>query len=300
MKTKKGLCIFLSILMIAVSFVACGKKNPGSSDELITKVDENGVTYVEVTNENGEAVTNADGEVVTSVISDGAGNTTQANANTASKTQGTTGANGLPDFDDDMDVTAAKEDLLPTGKEVTTKKSASTLRDDVIVKIIKSGKFTMKTNIISGGNKIPATIAFNNKDFCMDTTYSQFNMRVLAKDGKMYLVLPALKMYYESSDGDATGLGAIDFSTLGDDDQKYIKTTEVDNLTCEEYSTDGGTVKYYFDSSKNWKRWECIMEDGTLTAFEITSFSNKVDSSLFSLDGLNKLDQKALEALGNQ
>lgn len=309
MKTKRGLCIALSAVMIATSLTACSKKVKIQNDSM-TVTNENGEICVVITDKNGDVVKDKDGNdktvVLTGATVDSSSNKTDSNDKNKSTTKnsgtkkantpGTTGANRLPDFNQEVDVTAKKEDLLPTGKPVTTKKNAETLRDSVVAKTIKTGKFTMKANIISGGNKMPATISFKDKDFCMEVTYSQFQMRVLSMNSKMYLVMPALKMYYETTDESTTDI--FDFGEITNEKQTYVKTTKVNNLTCEEYKSDEGTSRYYFDSNNQWKRFESIDADGTMAVFEISSFTNKAESSLFSLSGFNKMDEKALEALG--
>ncbi|MBP9989540.1 MAG: hypothetical protein KBT46_08595 [Ruminococcus sp.] len=327
MKKKKGLCIFLSAAMIATSFVACGKTSIDYKNA-VTVINNEGKVCVVMTDKDKIALKEKDGSLKTSVLSDkeiekinkakkekSSSQYEKAKKNlkenqskkssdkkdeknddeTTKATQGTTGANGLPSLDTEVKVEAEKKDLLPEGKEVTTKKNAELLKDSVIVKTIKTKKFTINANIISGGKKTPTTIAFNNKDFCAEVTYSPIKMRMMSQNGKMYLVFPAMKMYYETDEQIDESI--MNFSEIDDNEQKYVKTTKVNGLTCEEYKAGESTTKYYFDSKGNWKRMESIEENGTMTAFEISSFSGTVDSNLFSLKGLNKMDDNALKAM---
>lgn len=303
---KKGFCIVLATLLAVTSLAACGKKNAVDADST-THTNADGSAYVEVTDKNGEAVTDKEGETVTSVLSDKevskiakekSKEDKKNSSTTSTKKSGNGETTTIGSFEDlansDMEITAAPENTLPEGttvKEVSKK----TLRETVIVKAIKNQKFTLKTNIVSGENKIPATIAFDGEDICMDVTYSGWNMRLLMLDGKTYLIFPAMKIYYDAGESEDT-LG--NFSDLGSE-QTYVKTTKVGDLTCEEYSSNGATIKYYFDKDENWTRWESVDEDGTATVFEVSSFTDKVDSNLFSLKGFTKLDESALaKALG--
>ncbi len=304
---KKGFCIILATLLAVMSFAACGKKDVADAD--VTMTNAEGSAYVEVTDKNGESVTDASGETVTSVLSDKEKEKIEKEKSKSEKKNGsdsaskknskgettTTGLAGLEDLaNSDMVVTAAPENTLPEGTTVK-QTSKKTLRETVIEKVIKSKKFTLKTDIISGDTKIPATIAFDNDNLCMDVTYSGWNMRLLSLDGKMYLIFPALKMYAESGDTDDT-LG--NFADLNSE-QTYVKTTKVEDYTCEEYSSEGATIKYYFDKDENWVRWESVDSEGTATVFEVSSFTDEADSKLFSLKGFTKIDEEALAgALG--
>ena len=136
---KKGLCIILSALMVVLSFAACGKKKV--SDEP-TKIDENGSAYVEVTDK--------DGKEVTSVLSDK--DKKNADKNAAKNNKNTTTANyseiasqlekqasGMENLNE-KDLVSDKKDLISGGTEI----KKTSLRDDIIGKTLKSGKFTLK------------------------------------------------------------------------------------------------------------------------------------------------------------
>lgn len=294
---KKGLCLVLSAAMLLLTFAACTKKDKNNED-ITTQTNANGEVYVDVTDKDGNAVTDADGNNVTSVLSEEekssiAENTTaqKANGTTATTKKGATTSAGTAQTDP-FDVTAAKEDLLDKG--TTIKKT--TLREDVIVKTMKSGKFTINANMISNGEKMPVSISMDGKSLCFKMVYGTLEARALLKDGKTYIVIPSLKMYTEAEGSSVGGLG--DISSV-QDSQTFVGSSKVKDgsktLTCEEYKTEEGTViKYYFDG-KTWARLE--MESGDqITVLEITSFKDTVDSSLFSLDGYNKQDLSALGA----
>lgn len=285
MKAKKGLCIVLSALLIATTFAACTKKK-SSDNTVTTNTNADGEAYVNVTDANGETVTDANGNAVTSVISDNekssiaqAAETTAANGET---TTTTTAGIVTPSISDDINITASSDDLLKDGTKVSKK---TTLRDDVIAKVVNTGKFTMAMNIVSGGNKIPATITLNDKKICAEITYSGYTMRVLFMNDKMYMVLPTYKYYMELNKDDYGDMS--NFTEIGSSissNQTYVGTTKVDGYTCEEYKNDSGaTLKYYF-SGNEWKRME-IIDGSDMVVYEITSLKGTVDSSLFSIDG---------------
>ena len=190
---KKGLCVALSVAMLLLTFAACTKKGKDNAD-ITTQTNANGEAYVQVTDKDGNAVTDADGNNVTSVLSDkeksSIENTTakKANGTTATTTKkGTTNALTVPE--DPFDVTAAKEDLLDKG--TTIKKT--TLREDIVGKIIKTGKFTIEANMVSNGDKMPISIAIDGNKFCFKLVYGTLEVRALLVDGKTYIVIPSGK-----------------------------------------------------------------------------------------------------------
>lgn len=318
---KKGLCVVLSALMIAMSFSACSKKN-GKDAEAETKVDANGQVYVEVTDKKGEAVTDADGETVTSIVSKAEKKDTDDKADKADDKKdsekkeekkndekstslqvNTDVLNNVTDVDEDnFDMFADEKDLYEEG--TTTKKT--TLFEDKVQKVLKTGKFTIDMAVTSEGKQIPMKLAF-----AKDKMYASFEMQgmqagIIYMDDTAYILFPnifkGVKAYMEYPDADESMGEVFDsFNQISDTNGKYKGSSKVKvgstTYTCEEYAgEDGTTFKYYFDGN-DWKRYECISEDGNMV-YEIKSFSGKVDDSLFSLKGYTKIDEKALAALG--
>lgn len=299
---KKSICIILSALLIVCSFAACGKKD-SLPDKDSTKVNDEGKIYVELdeTDENGVPKTSILSDKEIEKLDKETTDKDSDKSSTTKKANGTTAGSNSNTSDEDFsepEMTAKPEDLLPTGKDTTNTEKAK-LRDSVIGSVVKKGKFTISANIISGDSKTPTTIAMSDNKLAMDISVSGIVMRVLLMDDKMYCVMPSVKYYFELGEGEYGELGSIGDITA---QQTYVKTTTVKDgsttLTCEEYKTDtGSTNKFYFDSKNNWTRWEII--DGTgdsqqIVIFEISSFSGKVDSSLFNLSGYTKQDLSAL------
>lgn len=283
---KKGLCIVLSALMVAFSFASCGKKDV--SDEP-TKVDENGSAYVEVTDKDGNEVTSVLSDKDKSkadkkAAKDNKETTTADASELASKAEGA--MSGFTNVDE-KDIQSDKKDLIKDG--TSTKKTS--LRDDVIIKTSKTGKFTLKAKIkASSGEDTPVTCVTSDKKFAYDMTKNGSQVRIIMDGNNLYLLLPSLKWYVKMSTDDI-GLESMDdmMSNLANSEDKYVGSTKVTvngtEYTCEEYkNSDGRITKYYFDKNNNWKRIEGINGD-EVTIMEIDSFSGKVDDSVFSLKG---------------
>lgn len=283
---KKGLCIVLSALMVAFSFASCGKKDV--SDEP-TKVDENGSAYVEVTDKDGNEVTSVLSDKDKSkadkkAAKDNKETTTADASELASKAEGA--MSGFTNVDE-KDLKSDKKDLIKDG--TSTKKTS--LRDDVIIKTSKTGKFTLKAKIkASSGENTPVTCVTSDKKFAYDMTMNGSQVRIIMDGNNLYLLLPSLKWYVKMSTDDI-GLESMDdmMSNLANSEDKYVGSTKVTvngtEYTCEEYkNSDGRITKYYFDKNNNWKRIEGINGD-EVTIMEIDSFSGKVDDSVFSLKG---------------
>ncbi len=286
---KKALCIILSMMILLVTFAACGDKE-----------DEN---FEYVTNANGEVVTNEDGVKQTQPVTTDA-NGTDASTAGSSKVDGTTkptsGSNGtiptVPDLEN-FNPNASKEDLLDEG----TKVQKTTLRDDIIAKTIKDKKFTMTMTVLGQGTEIPTTVTMDGDKFGATLNLNGIDSKVINKDGKTYVAFnfSGMKMYLET---ESESIGMEDIMTpQAGDDQKYVKTTTVkDNgktYTCEEYKTDDGIVTKFYFEGKKWVRQETIDGD-TISICEIKDFKNTVDNSVFDLKGYTKLDEKALAAMG--
>lgn len=280
---KKGLCIVLSALMIAFSFASCGKKDVSDKP---TKIDENGSAYVEVTDK--------DGNEVTSILSDK--DKAKADKNAAKDNKETTTADTSELLSkveaeaskvtniDEKNLVSDKKDLISGGTEI----KKTSMRDEIIAKTLKSGKFTLKMKMkTSSGVDNPVSLVFNGKKFAADITLNDMQVRAIFDNDNFYMVLPALKVYIKTSSDEAGNIG--DLTNITDSNATYVGSTKVTvngtEYTCEEYKSDNDSVvKYYFSSKKEWKRME-IINGEDVSIFEIESLSNKVDESVFSLKG---------------
>lgn len=289
---KKGLCIVLSALMIAFSFASCGKKDVSDKP---TKIDENGSAYVEVTDK--------DGNEVTSILSDK--DKAKADKNAAKDNKETTTADTSELLSkveaeaskvtniDEKNLVSDKKDLISGGTEI----KKTSMRDEIIAKTLKSGKFTLKMKMkTSSGVDNPVSLVFNGKKFAADITLNDMQVRAIFDNDNFYMVLPALKVYIKTSSDEAGNIG--DLTNITDSNATYVGSTKVTvngtEYTCEEYkSDDDSVVKYYFSSKKEWKRME-IINGEDVSIFEIESLSNKVDESVFSLKGYTDMTALAM------
>lgn len=311
---KKGLCLFLSALLIVVSFAACGK-NDNFDGTQTTKVNANGDAYINITNKDGEDMTDTDGNTVTSVLSDKdkskldktneADSTEKTNKNdktdkntTTSATSTTTGAQ-ISDIlnGEDFNINASPDDLLEEGTTVAKK---TTLREDVIGNSLQKRKFTLSTVMVGESGNVPVTFTMNGDEFAASIEMSGIPMKVIVKDGKTYICFEYLgvKLYMESEDS----MFDADSMTPSTEAQEYVGTSTVKEgnktYTCEEYKAESGaTYKYYF-LDKKWVRYEAI--NGSEAAIlEVKEFKTSVNKDLFSIKGYTKLDADSLSGLGN-
>ena len=306
---KKGLCILLSAMMIALTLTACSKKGGDDAEVKTTLVNEEGSAYVKVTQKNGEEKTDKEGENVTSVLSDKEAEKIEKES---SKAAGKTSApeniaideKALESFasEEDFEMTAAPEDILPEG--TTTKKT--TLFEDKVKKIIKTGKFTLDMNITSGKQKTPVKLVFDKDRMYASLAMNGMPFSMIFMNDTAYLILPpalflGAKVYMEYPDADNSMKEMFDsFDSISNNGGKYVGSTKVKDgnkeYTCEEYKSDDGTVFKYYFLGNDWKRYECKTPDGDMV-YEINTFSGKVDSNVFSLKGYTKVTEDMLETM---
>ena len=319
---KRGLCIFLSVAVMAVTLCSCsfikdkdaissltytdaqgqtyqyktdedGKAVTDKNGEKVTtaadEIDSDSMNYVAVTDKNGEYVTDKDGSVVTSKvdwseIADQMTSTDSANPSGSTTKKSSSSTSTTAPFGSNED------DLLDDGK----KTNKTNLKATVIDAVVKTGNYTLDTTVKSGDMNVPTVFTFKGKDFAASLIMqmsSSVNMeaRVFSKDGKYYMAMPTLM---------GTGIyGELDEETFEDyssasgsisQDATYVKSTKVKDgattYTCEEYKAKDGTViKYYFNSKNEWKRWEVIDSEGGVSVFIINSLTKGAKDSLFEI-----------------
>lgn len=286
---KKSLCIILSVLMILVSFAACGGNN--DIPQVTTSVDEQGSTYINVTNPSGQAVTDTSGNAVTEVSTQKATNPSLPAGEIPPELEEILNDEG------EFNPNAKPEDLLPEGEEV----KKTTLRDDIIVKTIKSKKFTMTMVVLGQDAEIPTTVTMDGDNFGAALSLGGMDAKILAMNGKTYMAFTYMtaKLYMETEE-DSYDMSGI-LNPTGDEKVEYVKTTTVEEngktYTCEEYKSETGIVTKYYFLDKTWVRQEVIDGD-TVSICEIRDFKKTTDKSIFDLTGYKKLDEKTLGALG--
>ena len=161
---------------------------------------------------------------------------------------------------------------------------------------MKTGKFTLGTvvdTVDEKGNSvsIPSTVMVSGNNICTSMKYSGMNIRLLVLNGKIYMIMPDLKVYMEMRKED---LGGLDFGNMNfDDNQTYVgsfySTYNGKTYTVDSYkSSDGSVADYYFLDGK----WVMTGEHSAKPeeAMKITEFKAGVNESYFSLKGFKKID----------
>ena len=133
----------------------------------------------------------------------------------------------------------------------------------------------------------PVVLVSNGDKIAADMTMNGSKVRMIIDNDGVYVVLPTANVYVKMSSDEIGNMDEL--KNIASSDGTYVGSTKVKingkDHTCEEYkSSDGTVIKYYFNSKKEWKRMEVITED-EVAIYEISSFSNKADESIFSLKG---------------
>lgn len=277
------------------------------------KTDKNGSTVtnnnpgtpsitVYVTNADGEYVMDKNGKPVTTAIDANAMvqgmaganlGSTKPTSNKGNKPNGGTNTPATPN----SPVDSPKEDLLDKGDKVPN----TSLVKTVVQPLLKSGTFTIKGSIKTEGMELPITLACRNgKDTSISVTLTGFEMRMFTNGGKYYMAFPGLGVYSEISKDEYGEFGDM-ADAFNKDDSKYVQTTKVKDgsqtLTCEEYKSGTGTIKYYFNAKNEWKRME-IIDGDTVIIWNINSFSNTVKDNLFNIHKLWRKKDNILDIFG--
>lgn len=167
----------------------------------------------------------------------------------------------------------------------------TTYKKDTVDPILKSGKYTISTTVISNGKSVPSTIMVWGNNLSVDMTAEIFKVkttcRLLVLDGKCYFVVPSLKVYSETDT-------AVPPSISGTEKVEYVKSEYYENggktYVVETFkSTDGSVMQYYFLNGV-WKATVKIAEDGTTTTQRIDSFKAGVNEANFSLENYTKVN----------
>lgn len=342
---KKGLCLFLSFVAVAITLCSCKSVKNKDAISDYTYVDSNGNVQMYQTDENGEVATDENGENVTTTttadpdaadsdvdmtvlvtdkdgeyVTDKDGNpvTSKLNAGSVVKDM----MNGYGDLEALMPSTTTKAAGSSSGNKTTAKTTASTTKADdtkdelldegsktsnttlmktVVEPVIKSGTFTIDGSIKAEGMDVATTFAFrNSKDYSITFTLGGIGLRVFSNNGKYYLALTTLGTYSEIPEDEFEGYKDMT-DAFNSKDAKYVKTTKVKDgaitYTCEEYQSDDGTIKYYFNSKNEWKRMEIIDGDSAFI-WRINSFKNTAKDSLFEVNKIWKKNDDLTKALG--
>lgn len=167
----------------------------------------------------------------------------------------------------------------------------TTFKKDNIDPILKSGKYTLGTTIISKGTSIPSTIMVNGNDMSVDMAIDALlvktTCRLLVLDGKCYLVIPSLKAYGETNVTPPS-------SMTGTEKTEYVKSEYFENggktYIIETYKADDGSIMQYYFLEGVWKTTVKVAPDGTSSTQRIDKFEAGVNEANFSLKGYRKVN----------
>jgi hypothetical protein len=188
--------------------------------------------------------------------------------NTTNNTANTTDSNGTSQ-------TETKSDLL----------SAS------YADIMKSGKYfmhyTTDTTVEGKTIKSETEMATDGSNILMKTAADGINTHMIIKDKTLYVLNDTEKTYYKMT---ITGTGSGTTSSAKDEKIDTSGITYVGKgkaeingkmMDYEEYKTDKGTIRYYFDNKKLYAI--VIKSDDMETTMVIVELSNKVSADMFEI-----------------
>ena len=171
------------------------------------------------------------------------------------------------------------------------KETKSDLLSSSYADIMKSGKYfihyTTETKVEEKTIKSESEMAVDGSSILMKTASDGINTHMLIKDKSIYVLNDAEKTYYKMTISD-TGSG----TTSSVKDQK-IDTSGIiyagkgkaelngKEMDYEEYKTDKGTIRYYFDNKKLYAI--VIKSDKMETTMLIVELSNKVSADMFEI-----------------
>lgn len=158
------------------------------------------------------------------------------------------------------------------------------LLSSTYVDMMKGDEYLMKykaTMEFDGqSTEMEATIAESGDKMSMISTGGGYTSKMVIKDGKTYMIDDASKtvtsMATPPDEGMAENSGEIDTSGI-----TYLGTGNEDGLVYEEYTTDAGGLKYYFDG-KDLVRIKMTTEQGEMV-MDIEELSNDVPASMFDI-----------------
>lgn len=271
----------------------------GVTVPVVTKVSDDGNIYFEYTDSNGNNVTQSNTDNLIGV--------TKYSEDDLKELE-----EQIKDFEKNPD--KYKEDevdfvlsdgLVPEEKfkETTVELDANgkPVRDKAksYEEIFKKNSFTFKVNAVSVLDGIktatPMSWCKDGQNMLIEVVAPYDNSTpmkgsILYKDGKCYMIIPSMKMYYQVPDEMAGQMFNPDMfdeileESEADSNSKYIKSYNVSlngkNYVCDVFESDTGAInKNYYDSKGAIVRTE-IIDGEDYTIWEIIELSDKCDSSI--------------------
>lgn len=190
-------------------------------------------------------------------------------------------ADGRTDSTDALYILQVTIGAVTNNTDVKTTNYKSTKIDPVL----KSKKFTLKTQLTQDGTTYPATIMIDGKNLVAEMSAEGITARMLILDGKSYCVFPAFFCYAEVPVGD---IEIGDFGAA--ENLKYVYTVNatIGGKTYEKemYLSENGKVQYnYYFLNGEWKYFETV-SGGKSDMQSILDFKAGINESWFKLSGV--------------
>ena len=162
----------------------------------------------------------------------------------------------------------------------------TSLKKDNVDPILKSGKFTLTTTVVSEDNSIPTTIMVNGDDLSADINYNGINCRMLILGGQCYLIFPGLRVY-----GTVNSVPSITIAGTAKEEYVGSKNCESDGKTyvVETYKSSDGSSRDYYFLDGTWVKLITTAADGTVSEQRIDLLKAGVTDANFSLKGYFKV-----------
>ncbi|MDD4592274.1 MAG: hypothetical protein PHG06_17880 [Parabacteroides sp.] len=149
------------------------------------------------------------------------------------------------------------------------------------VEMMKSGKYLLKyraTIEFEGQSaQLEATAAVAGEDSAFISKVGGIESKMIFKEDKVYMIDHANKSILIWS----SGAEDEDDGTIDTEGITYIGKGIEDGLDYEEYSTEDGSIKYYFDGKKLVKM--IVVTENETMLMEILEMSDKVPDSMFEI-----------------
>lgn len=291
--SKKILAVLLALIIVVFTFVSCKKdKEPDSYF-----VDAEGNTQVVEKNDEGKYVV-TDEEGNTSVVDDQ--NTVdqiEQNKENEELQQildeiGTDPDKIMEDADKDaglqMTDDLVEEPLVTVAPDKGMSDAKSRLQ--AYKKILSTNKFTIVATVKEVGTETveyPFTYIRSGNGAYIETAVpfeegKVIKANMIIKDGVTYCEIPSLKAYMVVEDMSIDDLASGTFDGNEVETYTFVESGSVTlngkKYTCDVYTVDSDTVKYYYDSKDNLVRIERISKRESVIT-EISSIKNTADES---------------------
>jgi hypothetical protein len=178
---------------------------------------------------------------------------------------------------------SAQSDQADQEKAEAATEGMGDLLSSAYVDMMKGNEYLMKYKASMDMNgqmtEVTATMAVSGKNSAIISSGQGFESTMVMKDDKIYMIDHTNKMVTamaQTQAAPAADTGSIDTAGIN-----YVGTGNEDGLVYEEYTTDGGTLRYYFDGKKLVKIK--MTAGGVDTVMEILEMSNDVPATMFDI-----------------